>query len=165
MAEVLLKNQICGKCGAEVRLNAFFCYNCGSQVVSDEVIAAEETSEEVSNAWFKETITETKIEPKKEKKIVDKSGVELTPLAIDQPIAKPSIDFKADPIEKTPENKETKPLKTAASIKEKPKSFTRKKVEVTWEEPRSAPNVWFLIVSLIFLLFAAGLVAAMLYIR
>lgn len=165
MAEVLVKNQICEKCGAEVRLNAFFCYNCGSQVVSDEVIEAEENSGDVSNAWFKETITEAKPEPKKEKKIVDKSGVELTPLAIDQPIAKPTIDLKAEPVPKIPERKETKPLKTAASIKERPKSFTRKKVEVTWEEPKSAPNVWFLVVSVLFLLFAAGLVFAMLYIR
>lgn len=159
MAEVLNKD-ICEKCGAAVRPNAFFCFNCGSQVVSDEIIAAEEENENVSSAWFKESITDKKTEPALTQKITDKSGVELTPLAVkDKPISKPTISLSN-------ENDESKSLKTAASIRKKTKPTSPyKKVEVTWEEPQSAPNVWFLVVGFILLLFAVSLVFAMLYIK
>jgi RNA polymerase subunit RPABC4/transcription elongation factor Spt4 len=160
MAEVLVKNEVCEKCGAAVRPNAFFCFNCGSQVVSDEVIAAEEENEDVSSAWFKETITDQKAEPVLKQKIVDKSGIELTPLAIEEkPISKPNIPLST-------QDDESKSLKTAASIRKKAKPTSPyKKVEVTWEEPQSAPNVWFLVVGLILLLFAISLVFAMIYIK
>lgn len=151
MAEVL-NNDICEKCGAAVRPNAFFCFNCGSQVVSDEIIAAEEENENVSSAWFKESITDKKTEPALAQKITDKSGVELTPLAVEEKTK--SIEEKAES------------LKTAASIRKKTKPTSPyKKVEVTWEEPQSAPNVWFLVVGLILLVFAVSLVFAMLYIK
>lgn len=160
MAEVLVKNEVCEKCGAAVRPNAFFCFNCGSQVVSDEIIAADEENENVSSAWFKESITDQKTEPALEQKIVDKSGVELTPLAVkDTPISKPTISLSN-------EDNESKSLKTAASIRKKAKPTSPyKNVKVMWEEPQSVPNVWFLVVGLILLIFAVSLVFAMLYIK
>ena len=171
MAEKLVEVQVCQSCGADVRLNAFFCYNCGSQVVPDEILEAEETDNKVSNAWFKESITEQNIEPLAEQKIVDKSGIELTPLAVAETTAIeagiPPLEIETEP-EKTeikPETSKTKSLKTASSLRQKPKLPPKKKVEVTWEAPRSAPNVWFLSVALILLLLAVGLVIAMLYVR
>jgi hypothetical protein len=163
MAEILVNSEVCEKCGAEVRINAAFCYNCGSQVVSDEMLEALDDGQ-VSNAWFKENITEAKSEPIRKpaeslnaQKIADKSGVELTPLAeSENSEPKPEVNSK---------QKTTGKLEAAASIREKSKPAPRKKVEVTWEEPRSAPNIWFLIVAFILLSLAVGLVFAMLYIR
>lgn len=171
MAEVLSKNQICENCGADVRLNALFCYNCGSQVVPDELLEAEENDDRVSNAWFKESITEPKLEaipkpkskPIKEQKIVDKSGEELTPLSLETtPV---ETNSKSVETEIKPEKNETKSLKTASSLRQKQKLPPKRKVEVTWEAPQSAPNIWFLVVAFILLLVAIGLIVAMLYIR
>lgn len=170
MAEVLVKNQICENCGADVRLNAAFCYNCGTQVVPDEMLE-EQNDGQVSNAWFKESITEPKLEPIpkpkskpiKEQKVVDKSGLELTPIVSET--APVETKPKSAETEAEPEKTETKSLKTASSLRQKPKLPPKRKVEVTWEEPQSAPNIWFLIVAFILLSLAIGLVIAMLYIR
>ncbi|MBP7415401.1 MAG: zinc ribbon domain-containing protein [Pyrinomonadaceae bacterium] len=43
MAEVVLKKEVCSKCGVDVRENTLFCYNCGNQV------AKEPNDEAVSN--------------------------------------------------------------------------------------------------------------------
>ena len=56
-------------------------------------------------------------------------------------------------------------LKTAASLRQKPRAQEIKKVEVVWEASENAPNLWFIIVSVILVLFAAGVLLAMLYIR
>ena len=170
MAEVLVKNQICENCGADVRLNAAFCYNCGTQVVPDEMLD-EQNDGQVSNAWFKESITESKLEPipkpkskpNKEQKIVDKSGQELTPLVAEAAPIETKVTSAETKTE--PEKTENKSLKTASSLRQKPKLPPKRKVEVTWEEPQSAPNVWFLVIAFILLLLAIGLVVAMLYIR
>lgn len=161
MAEKLLETQVCENCGANVRQNAAFCYNCGSQVVPDDMVDAV-NSGQVSNAWFKESITEKKNEPVKEQKIPEKKAVELTPLAISD-ASTSAVGNK--PVEKEIEKKADKPLKTAASMREKPKFTPKRQVEVTWEEPKSAPNIWFLIVAFILLVFAGSLVFIMLYIK
>ncbi|MEK7723626.1 MAG: zinc ribbon domain-containing protein [Acidobacteriota bacterium] len=161
MAEKLEEVQVCENCGADVRQYAAFCYNCGSQVVPDDMVDAV-NSGQVSNAWFKESITEKKSEVAvKEPKIIDKSGIELTPLAVAETL---TIEAATKPqIEAIQED--SKPLKTASSMRQKPKFAPKKQVEVTWEEPKSAPNIWFLIVAFILLIFAVSLVATMLYIR
>lgn len=35
MPEVVIEKAICESCGADVRENTFFCYNCGSRVAGD----------------------------------------------------------------------------------------------------------------------------------
>lgn len=60
--------------------------------------------------------------------------------------------------------KETK-LTSAASLRQKKNSAPKKTVEVVWEEPQSASNVWFLVVAFLLTIFAVGIFAAMLYIR
>ena len=133
------ENQVCGACGVDVRPNALFCYNCGSQVASDEMVAAEN---------------------KRSKKVrVPKAAVtnKLGKLAEVKPIA--ADKFTETTIEK-PVN-----LRTAASLRDKSRLAQKKRVEVVWEEPTSAPNVWFLIVTLILALFAACILYIMLYLR
>jgi cobalamin biosynthesis Mg chelatase CobN len=161
MAEKLEEVQVCENCGADIRLNAAFCYNCGSQVVPDDMVDAV-NSGSVSNAWFKESITEHKNEPIQEKKIVDKSGIELTPLAVAEP---PIVETETKVTAEEKVEEKPKPTKTASSMRQKPKFTPRKQVEVTWEAPQGTSNVWFLIVAFILLVLAVSLVLAMLYIR
>lgn len=61
-------------------------------------------------------------------------------------------------------SKEVK-LTSAAALRQKRETAPKKSVEVVWEEPQSAPNVWFLVVALLLTLFAVGIFVAMLYIR
>jgi hypothetical protein len=163
MAEKLEENQFCENCGADVRLNALFCYNCGSQVATDEEVAAEnQNGDNVSRAWFKETIAERNVpetSPVKKKK---KPSItrDKDPEAIPKPIEKLTNSNLNRGIKPKP-----KPLPTAASIRNKTNPFLRKKFEVTWEKPENAPNIWFLIVSVILIGFALLILFAMLYIR
>lgn len=54
MAETLVKNPICSKCGENARPNALFCFACGGEIVGFE----ESEDEDVSSAWFKDDIVE-----------------------------------------------------------------------------------------------------------
>ncbi|HLM02795.1 MAG TPA: hypothetical protein VK400_17215, partial [Pyrinomonadaceae bacterium] len=89
----------------------------------------------------------------------------------DQAIAKPTAKLVAqdEPEKNSPPpplpRTETK-LKSAASLRRSGRAPVQKKtVEVVWDEPESAPNVWFLVVAFVLVLFAVGVLLAMLYIR
>lgn len=56
-------------------------------------------------------------------------------------------------------------LKTAAALRREKAPVQKKTVEVVWEEPQSAPNVWFLAVAFLLTLFAVGIFIAMRYIQ
>ena len=43
MPETVLTTEACDSCGAEVRDESVFCYNCGERVRADEAIAATRT--------------------------------------------------------------------------------------------------------------------------
>ena len=142
-----LEIQVCEACGVDVRPKALFCYNCGSQVASDEEVQAESANEnQVSDVWFKEEIAS----------VAPKPVVEDKPVKAKSVATKKSVEPKVEPAIK---------LKTAASLREKSKLNQKKTVEVVWEEPQSAPNVWFLMVSIILIAFAVFILFAMLYIR
>ncbi len=177
MAEKLLDNQICENCEAEIRLNALFCYNCGNQVAEDEVVEIENSrSQKVSNAWFKDSITEakeaenvtvaTKTPPKKDDADAE---FEKTVAAATIPAFEVSTDNKSksstSKIVQKPKSQDLSKLQTAASLRQKSRLAPKKTVEVVWDAPKSTPNVWFLIVSLIFAGLAVAALFAMLYIR
>jgi hypothetical protein len=157
MAENLVENQICSACGAAVRPQALFCYNCGSAVAPEIETAPDEATGEV---WSDE--------------IADERQAETTKLNTDAgeidapPIGKPTdtlIENKAEKTFPPPPQTETK-LKSAAALRRSGRVAPQKKtVEVIWEEPENAPNVWFLVVAFVLALFAVGILLAMLYIR
>lgn len=156
MAEILEK-QICEACGADIRPKALFCFNCGSQVASDEEVQAEEAnSKKISDAWFKEEIAPTPTQPAITE-VAGKTAKKKT-VAVEE---KAKTDGKG----KIAETSSSTKLRSAASLRDKSKSPEKKRVEVVWEEPSSAPNIWFLIVSLILVGFAVFILYAMLYIR
>ncbi len=137
MAETLVKNRVCNACGMDVRSGAFFCFNCGSSVTAD-VISSEKTEnnagkEKTENILFRENISEgEKIPVVENKKTGENNGAEII-------------------------SEEKPKLKSAASMREKPKTIQRKRVEVVWEEPSSAPNIWFILVAVLLTGFAAAL--------
>jgi hypothetical protein len=154
-----LEKQFCGACGVDIRPKALFCYNCGSQVASDKEVELEnEHQKKISDAWFKEELTENKT--------VENTAT-AAKLQKNEPLSEKPSSVKPT----TTENKKGEKveaaaeLQTAASLKNKPKPAIKKTVEVVWEEPQSAPNLWFLIVSLLLIGFAVFVLFAMLYIR
>jgi hypothetical protein len=157
MAEIL-EQQVCQACGEKVRPNALFCFNCGSQIGSDEEVEVENQRQlKISSAWFKEDIIEGSVAETKAAAAVLKK----TEPIIEKPQAvRPKVTTEV--IEKKTAAPE---LKTAASLRDRAKPPTRKSVQVVWEEPKSAPNIWFLIVSLILIAFAVFILFAMLYLR
>lgn len=137
MAETLVKNRVCKACGMDVRSGAFFCFNCGSSVTADVISAAKKENnaetEKTENFLFPEkTFEDEKIPVVENKKTGENNGAEV--IAEEKP-----------------------KLKSAASMREKPKTIQRKRVEVVWEEPASAPNIWFILAAILLTGFAAAL--------
>jgi hypothetical protein len=154
MAENLVENRVCSACGAAVRPQALFCYNCGSQVAPE--IENAPPGEATGEVWSDE--------------IGDENRAETTKLDSTEnhapPIQKPSETLIENKAEKNfPPPTETK-LKSAAALRRSGRVAPQKKtVEVIWEEPENAPNAWFLVVAFVLALFAVGILLAMLYIR
>ncbi|MET0753368.1 MAG: zinc ribbon domain-containing protein [Pyrinomonadaceae bacterium] len=152
MAETLVENRICSKCGADVRKGALFCYHCGGAVAPE--IPVSENHNSASDAWFREDIVEEKtkeeILERSEKPTEAKTEVLE---AADIPIQKPDIFEEAK-------------LKSAASLRRKDRPFQKIKIEeVVWEEPENAPNGWFILVALVLTLFAVGIFWVALYMK
>ena len=142
MAETLVKNKVCSACGVDVRQGSLFCYNCGSNVTGDSA-ASEKNAEK--------TITENILLPDD---IADDK--KLTVVKEDKTGTQNNGKITADGKPK---------LKTAASMRRKPKTIQRKRVEVVWEEPESVSNFWFILVAVLLTLFAAGLWIAASYLK
>lgn len=139
MAEKTVEKQICQNCGIDVRPDTLFCYNCGSSVALKK-----SNGNKPDFATVRDKILE---EERTENIYSDKNS---------------AVSKTTSPGEKS--SSEAK-LKSAASLQRRNKSVSKKAVEVVWEEPRSAPNVWFLVVAFLLTIFTAAILAAMLYIR
>jgi len=139
MAEISVENQTCKKCGVDIRPNTLFCYNCGASVAPEEMNGNRPSSADFQNKSVKE---------KKASKIKSRT------------VSKKHIKD----LEQTASFETTK-FKSAASLRQKSKPAQKKSIEVIWEEPENAPNVWFLAVAFLLTLFAVGILFAMLYIR
>lgn len=144
MAETLIENQICSSCGAEIRKGALFCYSCGGAVASTIVVAKNEKDSAVNQTRFEKVLPETS----KNGDELDK--VELPPLNKKVSIEKPTESTAANPA-----TREKNTLKSAAAMRQKSKNIQTKKVEVVWEQPENAANVWFVLTALVLTLLAA----------
>ena len=156
MTENPVENLVCHACGAPLRPHALFCYNCGSAVapeiekkVSDDASGDDFPGDEIVDEYK----TQTLVKPASDENY-------------DAPIQKPTETLVEDkPGKKSAVQTEAK-LKSAAALRRSGRTPVQKKtVEVVWEEPESAPNVWFLVVAFVLALFAVGILLAMLYIR
>jgi len=138
MAETIVENQICSTFSADVREGALFCYNCGGGVASKIVVAINDKIETVDNVQFQENISKESENGTEFKQSELEIKQEVREISVENPIAQP--------IEKLNSSGETK-LKTAATMRGKPKIIQPKKIEVIWKEHENTPNIWFIFVA------------------
>lgn len=129
MAETLVVEAVCEKCGADVRENTAFCYNCGTPVV----VEAEPALEEVESAIDDASIGE---EP----------SDDATKSALDDLAERLKLDEEAD-------NK----LARAAAERKKARVKQRKSNEFRWESSEDSAGGMVVVVALLVSL-VAGIV-------
>jgi len=154
MAEIIVENQICETCGADVRPQALFCYNCGGAVgVQIEKTENKTESKNGNNKSgdvllknnFKEEIKEETAEkPANSESNGDVRKIEVTAETIKK-------DKKADVFEEAK-------LKSAASLRRKAKSIQPKEIEIVWEEPERISGLRLTLIVLLLTAFAAAVV-------
>ena len=147
MAEAVAKEKVCNACGAEIRPESLFCYGCGGSL---EAELAEIEKEDADAASVDAPIEKPSGEIKADKDEEDKKGKVA--------IKSKSVDVEGD-------NPNKGDLKTAASLRKKPKNLGNKRVEVVWEEHEGAPNVWFIIGAVIFTILGAVLFYIAMYLK
>lgn len=87
MAEQLIKNPVCSKCGLEARPNAAFCFSCGGEIIesnSSQQSPLSNRDNGISSAWFRSDITAAESQ-------------KLPPLKVEEAFAEPT---EAKPEEK-----------------------------------------------------------------
>jgi len=164
MAGTKTKNEVCSGCGADVRPNAEFCYNCGEEI--SPPLTPEEQTVGISDVWLKEDIQEggedivqasgkgleEPSEFEAEEKPANYSGINKVAKDSDRAIkGKDGTDGEPetkadDPIPKPKSAGEAK-LKTAASIRKKSKKALVNQEEIVWQEYDQNPNIFFLLVA------------------
>ncbi len=151
MAEIIVENQICSVCDADVRKDALFCYNCGSSVAPEIIAPKADKTDDENQVVIKKDFTEngqkTSLKKLKNKQEYETSSLEEI---AGKPIPKPEVQ---------PETK----LKSAASLRKKSKVIQKKKVEIIWEEHENAPNVWFILAAILLTIFAGIIMWLALY--
>ena len=176
MAKTLVEKKICDACGADVRPNSLFCYNCGN-AVSEELPAAAATNnsrEDADVKKFQSDLAETSDLKTTQLKREPVEAFDNQQMA--QPIGKPiagselfekaeaPLKVESEPLE-NPSIQDQAKLKSAANMRRKAKSFQRKTVEVVWEEPENAPNKWFPLVAIFLILLVVGIYYLAMYLK
>jgi hypothetical protein len=158
MAENVLEDFKCAKCSSAVRAGSIFCFHCGAAIEQPS-----KNKENVSDAWFKETIVEgqepvVKVEPKVE---VETKSTAAKEIVADEKIADELVDDKVE----AETDADLGKLKSAASIRKRPKTVGKKSVEVVWEEPEGSTIAWFVVAVLVLVAIAVGLILAAWYLK
>lgn len=171
MEETLVEKRVCRECGADVRPDTAFCYNCGKSVTETPNKPA---AEEVSSAWFGDTmISDTDEKDSFEKTVVieeepvseeiEEVKTEAEPIPVPEIALEPAAGEKEPATEEKAAVDEIDPihhsmpvdtgLKSAAAIRKKPKTFKNREVEVVWEEHGGRSNLAYLLITLVVVLF------------
>ena len=154
---LILENKICNACGADVRPNALFCYSCGGAVTeSEKSVVLEDTKKSSKNVAAEDPIRQDEQVPV-EKLSENKAAETIETAEKIEATEENKLTEKAEATEKiettekteTTETTEKVELKSAAALRRKSKSVQNKKIEVVWEEPETAPNVWFISVAIV----------------
>ncbi len=145
MSQAIVEKEICRACGADVRPQADYCYNCGG-AVSASAIGKKSSAASGDGGSTKEKTSEEKTETN------SKVAVDI-------------IENQAAKIEKKEIVGEQSKLKTAASLRRQSKSLERKTVEIVWEEHDDAPNILFLLGAIFLTLVAAAILFLAMYLK
>ncbi|MBA2737503.1 MAG: zinc ribbon domain-containing protein [Pyrinomonadaceae bacterium] len=151
MAEIIVENQICESCGADVRPQALFCYNCGGSVAGQ----TEKTENNNGNNKIGDRLLRDDIKEEVAEKTQPVESGEVRKIEEKERILK----------DKKPDVFEEAKLKSAASLRRKAKSFQKKQVEIVWEEPENSSNISLILVALLLTVFAAAIVWLALYLK
>jgi hypothetical protein len=147
MAETLVKEKVCRACGADVRPQALFCYNCGSAVAPDAPLT-ENNNKKAENDWFQDEPVEEEFEREDELIADEEADAEESPeLSETEEIAE---DEQA-------EKRDLSKMDSAAKLRRRGKSVQKKRVEIVWEEHDNAPNGWFIFFAVIFTVLAVSI--------
>ncbi|SRR5215204_961089 len=169
MAKTLVEREICDACGADVRPESLFCYNCGGAVSEPLPESATNSNNRKETGGSRFQVGEAEKNDLKTTPLIQATVENFESRPAAKPIEKPSAEQlfeknEVKPIEK-PSIQEDAKLKSAANLRRKAKSFQRKTVEVVWEEPENAPNKWFPLVAIILILFVVGIFYLAMYLK
>ncbi|NNE68232.1 MAG: zinc ribbon domain-containing protein [Pyrinomonadaceae bacterium] len=173
MAETLVKNPTCSKCGEDARPEALFCHACGGEIQD----LPKDDDGSVSSAWFKGDIVETspieaskepdeKIEEKPiempEEPVLEETGQSRDEEEKGRVKVKRKEDIETETAKEKPLKKK---LTSASDLRKRPKPIRTKRVEVVWEENTNSPNWLFLVFGLFFGLLGLGLFFLAFYLK
>lgn len=157
MAETLVKEKVCNACGAEVRPQAVFCYNCGSAVAPDIPLGGNKT-QKISDDWFKGDLTEDKPEKiiSEEIEIEEAEAIEpVNEIRVEEVSESQNVDEIVEEAEVG--KRDLSKMDSAANLRRRSKSIQKKRVEVVWEEHDNAPNGWFIFFAILLAALAVGI--------
>lgn len=154
MAETLVKEKVCDTCGADIRPNSVFCYNCGSSVAPQVPLGANKT-QKLSDGWFKGDLVEEKNNETVSEKVETKI-VETEDEVRSDEIAETGFIEETTQEDKT-EKRDLSKMDSAANLRRRGKSLQKKRVEIVWEEHDNAPNGWFIFIALLLAVLAIGI--------
>ena len=153
MAEIVVENQICETCGADVRPQALFCYNCGGAVAEQmEETENKNGNNKTSDDWRQNNFEEEFAE---KTQIADPDSKVREIEAAENAVIK----------DKKPDVFGEAKLKSAASMRRKAKSFQRKEVEIIWEEPENVSGIRLILIALLLTAFAAAVVVFAIFLK
>ena len=138
MSKAATDNVACIACGADVRSEALFCYNCGGAIAVHPGAAPD-----------------TKIADKK-------AAYDPSPSEPRRPDADVPTPAANDAVAKSAVKTERKPL-TAAMLRRK-RAYNRQPIEVVWEEPKTH-SMLFVIASVVLTILVAIILGAVFYLK
>ncbi len=150
MTQTAVEKDTCSKCGKDVRAEALFCYHCGGNLQND------------AKTPSSKAITEP---PKTDSDSVRSAAPEVTHPGDEERIAKPAVGLGFEEKSSTPGKqkeeaklkKDLSKMKSASKLRKRPKPVRRQKVETVWEDSAGSPNIWFILMSIVFTAIAVGL--------
>lgn len=154
MAEIVVNNEVCKACGADVREGSLFCYNCGGSLAPEIVVTEKD---KISDNGRHENISET-VDAKDDLRQTEQPPENNADLYENAPKVAEEAMTKTDAPEEIN-------LKSAAALRKKPKTIQKKKIEIVWKEHENAPNMWFVIAAILLAVFTAVVLWLALYIR
>lgn len=140
MTETAVENKVCRHCGADVRPDTQFCYNCGGSLAP----------ENKNGSTSSQTVDETNNGE------IPKPTTKLELLEAENAFVTKPATVEESKIVEAPKTEEPQ-LKSAATMRRKSKIVEPKQVEVIWEEHENAPNLWFILAALLLTAFAVAI--------
>ena len=149
MSDVEIQQPVCAKCGAEVRPDTAFCYNCGAAVTAN---AAPLTANGTGTV-----LNENSASKGENVSLRNESGS----------VKSESETGNMNGLSGRLEDRRPAPPKyeSAAGLRRKSKAAVRKPVEVTWEPEGESLNITFVIATVCLAIIVAVLVAVALYLK